>query len=551
MEKIRLAQKKTTIVPRVLLIIIIVALSIFRVWLIKDREIVAITPTPHDMQLYITNAQSLVQGMWFGSYNERIIARGPIFPILIAGAYLFHIPLGIANTICYVFAALLCVFILYKKFSLTWIAIPLYALLLFNPFVLDHETSFQITRSTFYSALILGVALSILGLLITAEKSYKRALMFSVVFGSVFFLFWYYREEGFFILPLVGIGYGYSVWHAWINKKLSKAYIVVLCVPILLFIFLAQILSFINYAQYGIYTTREYSHPSYAAAFAALQRIHPDSGNPLIPITKHQRMILYQVSPSFAKLQPFLEGEGGENWAENSIVWTGIPKEEKEIAGGAFYFAIRSAVWSVTSPSQSAEQKFFENLTKEINGACAKKYIPCGILPLSGFSLLNHQDRVLFMNNFVNTVQTGVLADKIDISTVAKYSKGPKDQIELFRKMTNGIILTTGQPQPTPSPVTKNSYLFISWWYRSVMPWIFLLTIIHYFYRLIRHGSLQLYDWYQASLVFSSLLFYVIVAIFGTLKAPTNTTAGSFTSGAYGLLLLFVVVEILSFIKKK
>lgn len=533
---------KKTILP----LVIIVVISIFRIWLIRDREIVAITPTPHDMQLYITNAQSLVQNKWFGPYNERIIARGPIFPILITGAYILHIPLAIASTIFYTGVSLLLVGIFYATVTPQWLIIPLYILLLFNPFVLDHETSFEIARSTFYPALTLGVALSLLGLVTAITKSLKKALFYSIAFGCLFFLFWYYREEGFFMLPIIGISYSYSLWKAWKSNTVSKNYIITLSLPIIIFVFLAQILSFINYKQYGIYTPREYSHPSYASAFAALQRIHPDSGNPLIPITKRQRMILYRVSPSFAKLQSYLEGEGGENWAQNSMVWTGIPKEEREIAGGAFYFAIRSAVWSVTSPSQSAEQKFFENLTKEINTACAKKYIPCGFLPLSGFSLLNQRDRTSFLNNFSNTVQTGVLADKIDISTVAKYSNGPKDQIDLFRKMTNGIILTKGQPQPTPSPITKASYLSISWWYQSLMPWIFLFTIIHYLYRIIRNGSLQFYDWYQASLVFSSLVFYVLVAIFGTLKAPTNTTAGSFTSGAYGLLLLFVVLEIIN-----
>ena len=257
------------------------------------------------------------------------------------------------------------------------------------------------------------------------------------------------------------------------------------------------------------------------------------------------------ISPSFAKLQPFFEGNGGIHWAKNSVVWTGIPAEEREIAGGAFHFAVREAVWNITKPSQAKEQQFFEQLTKEIHLACSQHYISCGILPLSGFSLLRSQDRVVFWNNFVNTIQTGVLADKIDISTVAKYSSGPEDQIDLFRKMTNGIILTEGQQQPTPNPLTEKIYRLTSWWYRSVMPWIFLLTMLHYLYRIIRNGSLKFYDWFQASLIFSSIFFYFIVAMFGTLKSPTNTTAGSYTSGAYGLLLLFVVLEIISFTKKK
>lgn len=545
MGKIKISQNKTTSVSTIFFIIII-ALSVFRIWLIKDRELVAITPSPHDSLLYITNASSLINNRWFGPYDERIISRGPIFPLLIAGAYLLHIPLGMANTIFYVLIASLFPFIAYKLLNNKWVIIPLYVLLLFNPFVIDHETSFEVVRSTFYPALILGVALSILGLLVTAEKSFKKALLFSVVSGCVFFLFWYYREEGFFILPLIGMSYAHSLWHAWKNKKISRRYLIALIIPIIIFALLTQLLCLINLKYYGIYTTREFSHKSYSSAFAALLRIRPDSDNPLIPITKNQRMILYQVSPSFAKLQPFFEGDGGKNWAGNSIVWTGIPSEEREIAGGAFYFAMREAIWDITKPSQAKEQQFFEQLTKEINLACSQHYVSCGTFPLSGFSLLNQSDRILFLNNFVNTVQTGVLADKIDLSTVAKYSSGPEVQIDLFRKMTHGIILTEGQQQPTPNPLTEKIYRLISWWYRSVTPWIFFCTMIHYLYRIIRKSSLNFYDWYQASLVTSSLFFYFIVAIFGTLKSPTDTTAGSYTSGTYGLLLLFVVLEIMN-----
>jgi len=215
---------------------------------------------------------------------------------------------------------------------------------------------------------------------------------------------------------------------------------------------------------------REFSHKSYASAFSALLRIQPDTHNPLIPIPKNTRKILYTLSPSFAKLQPQFEGSLGYNWAYNSIVWTGIPPEEREIAGGAFHFWLREAVWNVTKPSQKNEQKFLEQLAKEINAACTVGYIKCGLFPLSGFSLLNSNDRTVFYQQFVNTIQTGVLADKLDLSTDAKYSKGPEDQIALFRKMTNTTIVTDGQRVPLPSAFVTQTYIVIQWWYQKVMP---------------------------------------------------------------------------------
>ncbi len=546
MKKPKVIQRNTTIVSTILFIMIIVSLTVFRVWLIKNRELVAITPSPHDMQLYITNAESIANGNWLGPYNERIITRGPVFPLFIAITYLLHIPLTIAQTLLYCAAAFLflgCAIPLVKK---KWILIPLYTLILFNPFMIDHETFFELTRSALYPALSMAVAMSCFGLVTSVHTAYKKSVFYTCSLGIFFFLFWYYREEGFFLLPLIGVCYGYSLWITWKQKKVSKKYVIALIIPILIFLGGTHIVSSVNKKTYGIYTAREFSYPSYTKAFSALLRIQPEEHNPLISLPKSTRQILYVVSPTFAKLRSFFEGEGGYDWARNSVVWTGIPPEEHELAGGAFHFALRDAIWRITRPSQKNEQLLFEKLTKEINAACKAKYISCGLLPISGFTLFNQEDREHFYNQFVNTIQTGVLADNLDLSTTPKYSHGPENQIALFKKMTRGIILTDNQRPPYQSSLVPFTNTYIQYWYQQFMPIIFLLSYVYFLIRLFKQQKLTFTDWFQASLLLCSLLFYGVVAFFGTIKSPTNTTASSYTSGAYALLLLFVCLEILT-----
>ncbi|MFZ2024809.1 MAG: hypothetical protein WAV51_00805 [Microgenomates group bacterium] len=523
---------------------VILAISLFRIWLIKDREIVAITPSPHDMQLYITNAKSLALGNWFGPYNERIITRGPVFPLFITGAYMLHIPLTIAQTLLYCMASLLFLACVLQFVRNKWLLIPLYTIILFNPFMFDHETFFEITRSALYPALSLAVALSAFGLIIS--KVYRQRLLYASALGIFFFLFWYYREEGFFLLPLLAVCYGYSSWITWKEKQISKKYIIPLLLPLAIFLLGTHALSAINKHMYGIYTTREFSHPSYASAFSVLLRIQPDVHNPLISLPKQTRHILYTVSPTFAKLQPFFEGQGGYDWAQNSVVWTGIPPEEHELAGGAFHFALRDAVWKITKPSQKDEQLFFEQLTKEINAACTAKYITCGLFPISGFTFFSPEDRQQFYEQFVNTIQTGVLANKLDISTIPKYSEGPSDQIALFREITRGIILTQKTDTQQRSTLTSITFRSICIWYQKIMPMLFIFFYMHFLIRLFKQQKLNITDWFQASLLLCSLFFYFIVAFFGTVKSPTNTNANSYTSGAYALLLLFTCLEILT-----
>lgn len=531
-----------------LYILCIFCIIILRIWLIKDREILAITPSPHDMQLYITNAQSLTQGHWFGQYNERIITRGPVFPFFIALSYVLHIPLTIAQTILYCIASLLFFFCMIPVVKRKWILIPLYILLLFNPFLFDHETFFQITRSALYPALSLAVSLSCFCLITTIHTSFKKSFFVSNALGIFFFLFWYYREEGFFLVPLIIVCYGYSLWTTWKSKKMSKQYIALLLIPIIIFCTGTHILSAINKKEYGIYTTREFSHSSYAKASSLLLRIQAEPHNPLIPISRQTRKTLYTLSPSFAKLEFFFEGEKGYNWANSSEVWTHLPPEKRELAGGSFYWALRDAVWDITKPSQQKEQQFFEQLTKEITELCRTKHITCGFFPISGFTLFNASDRNQFYEQWVNTIQTGILANKLDISTEPKISDGPVEQIAIFREMTKGLILTndTSHQQTSQSSILSVIYPAIKFLYERIMPMILLFLYVHFIFRLFKQKTLTLNDWFQSSLLLCSLLFYGIVAFYGTIKSPTNTTANSYTSGAYALLLLFVCFEALT-----
>jgi len=535
-------------IKRMLFVGSILVITVFRFWTIHNREILAVTPSPHDMQLYITTAQSVAQGHWFGQYNERVITRGPVFPLFIAAAYILHIPLAIAQTILYCIASLLFLFCMHLMVKKKWTLIPLYILLLFNPFMFDHETFFQVTRSALYPALSLAVSISCFSLITTVHTSFKKGLGFAVSLGIFFFLFWYYREEGFFLLPLIAVCYGYSIWTTWKLKKLSKRYVTLLFIPILLFCIGTHILSAINKKEYGIYTTREFSHPSYSKTLSVLLRIQPEMHNPLLPLPKQTRQTLYKVSPSFAKLESFFEGEGGYDWAQSSEIWTHISPEEHELAGGHFSFALRDAVWDITKPSQQKEQLFLEQLTKEITEACIKKQIVCGLFPISGFTFLNVSDRSQFYEQWVNTIQTGVLANKLDISTEPKYSDGPIEQIALFREVTKGRILTNDTTNPAlhQLPFLQIIYSSIRFWYACIMPTIILFFCIHFLFRIFKQNKLTRNDWFQSSLLLCSTLFYGVVAFYGSIKSPTNTTANSYTSGAYALLLLFVCFEVLT-----
>jgi hypothetical protein len=153
----------------------------------------------------------------------------------------------------------------------------------------------------------------------------------------------------------------------------------VLILPVFLWAAVLGTVSFLNWRYYGLFTTCELKHHSFASAYGALLRVKHVQEIPFIPVPRETRERIYRVSPAFAELQPYLEGPLGESAAANSVFFTGIPASQREIAGGWFVWALRDAVASAGHAHNAAEaMRYYAQLAREVNAACDRGLLPAG-----------------------------------------------------------------------------------------------------------------------------------------------------------------------------
>ncbi len=74
-----------------------VVLTAVKLWLTSGQRIYAIGPAFHDDRLFVDLAAHLANGEWLGPYNQFTLAKGPMFSVFIAGAFLLGLPLVFAQ----------------------------------------------------------------------------------------------------------------------------------------------------------------------------------------------------------------------------------------------------------------------------------------------------------------------------------------------------------------------------------------------------------------------------------------------------------------------
>lgn len=368
---------------------IICALVFFKLWLVAGQTIRVTWPAPSDDWLFLGNAEHLLNGEWLGPYNMLTISKGPCLSFFIAAASILFVPLSIAKGLLYAFSCILLVVALRPLVPSCGWRFGLFAVLLFNPVTYDSHEYMRVLRQSLLPSLSLLILAGVVALYARREKSPHRLLPWAVVLGLALPAFWLTREESVWILPSLSLPWLYLVWAIWRQPTEGRKarFGIVLVLPILLWFAGLGIVSLLNWWHYGVFTTCEMKQGSFKSAYGSLLRVKHQQEIPFVPVPRETRERIYAVSPAFSELRPFLEGKLGEAYAANSVFFTGIPAEQREIAGGWFVWALREAVQlSGHSRTAVAADDYYAQLAQEVNNACDRGLLPAvgkhsGFLP--------------------------------------------------------------------------------------------------------------------------------------------------------------------------
>lgn len=357
------------------------ALVLFKLWLYAAMGIFAIGGAGHDDRLFLHLTHHLMSGDWLGPYNELTLAKGSFYSMWMAANFYLGVPLSMAQQIVYVVACWILVRAVQPLHRRDVVSFVLFTLLLWNPMSYEGISLSRIFRQNISTPLALVVVAGAISLYTRNRGKFPSLIPAAMLLGFGFGTFWLTREEGIWLVPTVVLLVGCALVLAWkqgrdsLRAVLSAVGLAVVCgtLPVLT-------VCSLNLRYYGWFGTVEFRAPEFIRAYSALTRVTP-VGDPLpfVHVKKETRLRIYAISPSFAELRPFLEGETGENWAGASTFLTKIPQSEREIAGGWLMWALRDAA-SRAGHAHSAREAldFYDRIASEINTACDRGLIAGG-----------------------------------------------------------------------------------------------------------------------------------------------------------------------------
>ena len=242
----------------------------------------------------------------------------------------------------------------------------LFVVLLFNPMSVSDDTSIRVTREGLYPALGLLVFAGAAGAALRLNGSRRNALAWAALCGIALALFWHTREESVWFVPVLAAALLVSVLRArWKQAAVAAA------LPVLIVAAAHFALVLANGLTYGVYAVVEFQWKPFLRAYGSLTSVRQHPATPRFPVPREVRQRVYAVSPAFAELRPFLEGQLGIDWRRGgaddlggeSFMWAF--REAVEKAG--YYARGSAAVFSKSCPPLSRTRRFHED-TSTVSG---------------------------------------------------------------------------------------------------------------------------------------------------------------------------------------
>lgn len=370
------------------LIFLIILLSIFK---IGTSFLIPLNILPNanlDDALFYRLAENISNGNWLGAYENSTLIKGFAYPLFLATAIHFHIPVRILEGLLICISSAYFIF-LFRGIFKNQIIILVFFMAIFYPYHYG-TVDFRILRDMIYSPLLLILFTSLLFLI----KSIRAATnnfnyLHIVILSTTFFLFTNTREEGIWILP--AIIFTTAVLFFCGYKKDRLLYLIKLSLfGLFIFVMLGVFLSRIHEKYYHSPIINIWKDKNFQSGFGSLQRLSKNN-NKLDFISKDNWEQFYKVSPAAASLKKYINSPVYENWIPiscNTLLSLGYDMDRdsgcpNEVVSGYILFALNDVLWAAGKRTPDEISRFMELISNEIDFACNRSLIQCNRKPPS------------------------------------------------------------------------------------------------------------------------------------------------------------------------
>ncbi|MDD3305665.1 MAG: hypothetical protein PHO29_01005 [Acetobacterium sp.] len=347
------------------LIIFMLVLIVVKQLLVIGLPLFAHAGAGHDDRLMINMANSLVNGEWLGEYSDKTLVKGLFFPLFLVVNNYLGIPYTLSIPGVYSIACIVFVFGIKDLFQTEFPLYLIFAALIFNPISFGDETFLRVYRNSLTAAQVLIVSGSMFAVYLNRHKKSRVQLLWAITGGLGLASLWHTREDGIWIIPLVLGVIVITVISIILKKellikdKVKKSIITV--IPVGILILSTIIISNINYAHYGIYTTNELNKSNFTDAIKLIYSVAENEDVERASVPRSTITKIYEISPTLNSIKAELESSL-DRWS-----WYEKDAKVRQVEDGFFFWALREAVSNAGYYKNAVKaNEFYKNLSEEL-----------------------------------------------------------------------------------------------------------------------------------------------------------------------------------------
>ncbi len=477
-NKILKEKKNVKILKNNVWLIVIIILTIVKMCLISVQPVNGIYDMLYDDVLMVNQADSILKGEWLGEYNCLTLVKGPFTPLFIAFFNILHIPFLMAQEIFYDISIIFLLLVFRKKIKSQWKLILIYIVLLFNPITFCNELA-RVYRDGIYTSLIVFLIACTIGLFLNRKEKMQKIRGYQIGLGITLSAIILCREETVWILPyLIGtilVNIIYILRDTELKEKTKR--IITYLIPVAIITISVFTVIGLNYKYYGVFQLNQYWGKEFKEAYGALTRIIPEKQKRKVPITRETLKKAYEVSPKFAELEEYLEGEEGKEWAKCG------DSSGYEIQGGWIHWAIMRAVESKGYYKDAVTaNNYYEEVANEINQACDEgkiKAYPNKII--SNKIKFDFEDIIKTLQKTPVTISYQVeyylMSTRVRIAPIPETEEKQKMQ-EKFENVTREKVVALNSYEKENEKLQLKILQNIQKIYETINPIIFIISIV-------------------------------------------------------------------------
>lgn len=325
-----------------------------------------------DDGLMMRLATSIREGNWLGEYDYLTLGKHSFFALWLAFLNVLHMNFLVGGQLLYAAACLVLLAAVKPLFCTNAARGLVFLAVLWLPASWAQFT-LRVYRDNIYPALVLLALGGLVGAFCRFAQPAKKAVPYYVVAGAALAAAWLCHEDNALLLPFVGCAAAVYLVFLFTSKTAGqkRAKLALLLLPLALWAGGITAWKAMNYRYYGRFIVSDFSQGEFADAMGALTRVAPDVQQRYIPIPYQTRQMLYEISPTFALLQPYIE-------TTHNYERYGLAHRSEFMANGIHWMLREAAANAGVYATPETARAFWQAVADEVNAACDAGEVPAG-----------------------------------------------------------------------------------------------------------------------------------------------------------------------------